>query len=73
VTELRVGDRVSWATPQGRIRGRIVDRCTHPFEFAGRSISASALKPVFIVQSDASQVKAAHRAPALRKLTRPVH
>jgi Hypervirulence associated proteins TUDOR domain len=66
--ELSVGDRVSWATSQGRTRGKIVERKVKDFEFADQKFTASSTEPAFIVQSEKTDAKAAHKASALRKL-----
>jgi hypothetical protein len=62
------GDRVSWNTPQGRTQGRIVERRTSDFEFAGQHFTASGDDPAFIVESDKSGDRAAHKGSALRRL-----
>ncbi|WP_314501860.1 DUF2945 domain-containing protein [uncultured Microbacterium sp.] len=66
--ELGKGDRVSWNTSQGRTQGEIVERKTKDFEFAGQHFTASADEPAFIVQSDKSGDRAAHKGSALRRL-----
>ena len=65
---LRKGDRVSWNTSQGRTQGRIVERRTSDFEFAGQHFTASSDQPAFIVESEKSGDRAAHKGSALRKL-----
>ena len=65
---LTVGDRVSWNTSQGRTRGKIVERRTADFTFAGQTFRASSERPKFIVKSEKSGEKAAHGSSALRKL-----
>ena len=62
------GDHVSWNTPQGRTRGHVVERKTKDFEFAGQHFTASSDEPAFIVESEKTGAKAAHKATALRKL-----
>ena len=68
MTDLSVGDRVSWNTSQGRTRGKILERKESDFQFAGQKFTASANEPAFMVQSEKSGAKAAHKASALRKL-----
>ena len=63
------GDRVSWNTSQGRTRGVVVERKTRDFEFADQHFTASADEPAFIVESDKSGDRAAHKGSALRKLS----
>jgi len=68
MSELRAGDRVSWNTSQGRTRGRVVERKTRDFEFAGQHFTATSDDPAFIVESEKTGAKAAHKGSALRKL-----
>ena len=66
--DLSVGDRVSWDTSQGRTHGRILERKVKDFEFANQKFTASSVEPAFIVQSEKTDAKAAHKGSALRKL-----
>ena len=68
MSEFSTGDRVSWNTSQGRTRGHVVERKTRDFEFAGQHFTASSDEPAFIVESEKTGAKAAHKATALRKL-----
>ncbi|MGV3714137.1 DUF2945 domain-containing protein [Pseudolysinimonas sp.] len=68
MSDLRVGDRVSWNTSQSRTRGKIVERKTSDFEFAGQHFTASKDEPAFLVESERSGDRAAHKGSALRKL-----
>jgi len=68
MSELSTGDRVSWNTSQGRTRGRVVEKKTSDFEFAGQHFTASSDEPAFVVESEKTGAKAAHKATALRKL-----
>ena len=68
MADLKVGDRVSWNTSQGRTRGKIVERKTADFEFAGQHFTASTDSPAFLVESEKSGDRAAHKGSALRKL-----
>jgi hypothetical protein len=68
MADLSPGDRVSWNTSQGRTRGTVVERKTKDFQFAGQHFTASADDPAYIVESEKSGDRAAHKARALRKL-----
>ena len=68
MSDLSVGDSVSWDTSQGRTRGRILERKVKDFEFANQKFTASSVEPAFIVQSEKTDAKAAHKWSALRKL-----
>ncbi len=67
-SKVQVGDRVSWNTSQGRTRGKVVERKTRDFTFAGQSFTASESRPKFVVESEKTGARAAHGASALRKL-----
>lgn len=66
--ELSTGDRVSWATSQGRTRGKIVEERTRDFQFEGQKFTASADEPAYIVESEKTGARAAHKGSALRRL-----
>jgi hypothetical protein len=66
--DLSKGDRVSWNTSQGRTHGKVVERKTRDFEFADQHFTASTDEPAYIVESDKSGERAAHKGSALRKL-----
>jgi len=68
VSSISAGDRVSWATSQGRTRGTVVDRREKDFEFAGQHFTATPDEPALIVESEKTGAKAAHKPGALRKL-----
>ncbi len=67
--ELSKGDRVSWNTSQGRTRGTVEERKTKAFRFAGQDFTASDDDPAYIVKSEKSGDRAAHKGSALRKLS----
>lgn len=68
MAEFSKDDRVSWSTSQGRTRGRVVERKIADFEFDGQHFTASKENPAFIVQSEKTGARAAHKATALRRL-----
>ena len=68
MSSLSIGDRVSWNTSQGRTRGRIVEKKEKDFEFAEQHFTASADEPAFIVESEKTEARAAHKGSALRQL-----
>lgn len=67
-SELSEGDRVSWNTPQGRTRGVVVEIRRRDFEFAGQHFTASQDEPAYLVESEKTGARAAHRRSALRVL-----
>jgi hypothetical protein len=64
------GDRVGWETPQGRTTGRVVEklaidkRVGNPGQ-KGTKVSASEDDPRYVVESDKTGKRAAHRPEAL--------
>ncbi|MFS0853160.1 DUF2945 domain-containing protein [Microbacterium sp. 179-I 3D4 NHS] len=66
--DLSKGDRVSWSTSQGRTHGTVEEKRTEDFQFAGQKFTASEDEPAYIVKSEKSGDKAAHKGSALRKL-----
>ncbi|AMM19943.1 hypothetical protein AX769_06940 [Frondihabitans sp. PAMC 28766] len=64
---LSKGDKVTWKTSQGDTNGHVVERRLDPFEFDGQKFNASHDEPYFIVQSDKTDAKAAHKESALTK------
>lgn len=65
---MKVGDKVSWDTPQGRTHGHVVEKKTKDFQLAKQSFTASDDEPKFVVESDKTGARAAHDPSALRRL-----
>lgn len=63
-----VGDRVSWSTEQGRTQGTIEEVKTKDFQLAKQKFTASEDDPAYVVKSEKTGSKAAHKGSALRKL-----
>ena len=59
------GDRVSWNTPQGQTTGTTVEKRTAQFELAGQTFKASKDEPFWIVESEKSGSRAAHKESSL--------
>lgn len=64
---LQKGDRVAWNTPQGETTGKIVERRTTDFQFEGQQFRASEDDPAFVVESDKTGARAAHKSGGLTK------
>ena len=62
---IRVGTHVTWNTSQGETHGRVVERREADFTFDGQQFRASADDPVFIVESDKTGARAAHKESSL--------
>ncbi|HYP46335.1 MAG TPA: DUF2945 domain-containing protein [Propionibacteriaceae bacterium] len=65
---MKVGDKVSWKTPQGKTEGKIVERKTKDFQLEKQHFKASEDEPKFIVESAKTGAQAAHAESALEKL-----
>ena len=59
------GDTVSWNTPQGTTEGTAKEKRTSEFEFEGQKFKASDDEPYWIVESDKTGSKAAHKESTL--------
>jgi plastocyanin len=66
-TTLKVGDHVRWTTSQGETHGKVVERKTGDFHIDQQQFRASADEPMFVVVSDPTGARAAHKATALRR------
>lgn len=65
---MEIGDRVSWGTEQGGTQGTIEERRTRDFHFAKQKFTASEDEPAYIVKSEKTGSRAAHKGASLRKL-----
>jgi hypothetical protein len=70
--KLKRGDKVSWETPQGRTKGKVVKKLTSDARVGnkgqkGTKVSASKDDPRYVVESEKSGKRAAHRPGSLRK------
>jgi Hypervirulence associated proteins TUDOR domain len=66
-THLRKGQRVSWNTPQGRTQGTVERRVTETTTIKGHTVKASADNPEYVVRSERSGARAAHKPASLRR------
>ena len=69
--KFRKGDKVTWSTPQGETHGRVVKKLTSDARIAndgrkGTKVSASEADPRYLVESDKTGKRAAHRPDALK-------
>lgn len=65
--QLKNGDAVEWDHSQGTTRGRVVKKLTRPCDIKGRHVAASPENPEYLVRSDKTGAKAAHKPEELRK------
>ncbi len=65
---MKIGDKVSCGTSQGKAEGKIVEKKTKDFQFDKQHFKASEDEPKFIVESAKTGAKAAHAESALKKI-----
>lgn len=65
--KLRKGDKVSWNTSQGETVGSVVKKQTAPTKIKGHEVKASKSDPQYIVESEKSGKRAAHKPEQLRR------
>ncbi len=66
--KLKTGDKVEWETPQGKTVGTVKKKLTKPTEIKGHHVAASEENPEFLVESEKSGKKAAHKPESLKKV-----
>ncbi|GAC70249.1 DUF2945 domain-containing protein [Gordonia soli] len=60
-------DTVQWNTSQGTTEGTAVEKRTSDFTFEGQQFRASSDDPYWIVESDKTGSRAAHKESSLTK------
>ena len=65
---LKSGDRVAWTSSGGKSTGKVVKKQTSPTSIKGHKVAASKEDPQYIVESEKSGARAAHKPEALKKL-----
>lgn len=61
------GDSVSWKTSQGPTHGTVKQKRVNDFEFEGQNFRPTDDDPYYIVESDKTGSKAAHKESALTR------
>jgi hypothetical protein len=64
---LKTGARVEWNTSQGKTQGKVVKKQTSETHVKSHKVAASKDNPEYIVESDESGKKAAHKPGELKK------
>jgi hypothetical protein len=64
---LNKGDKVAWRSSQGTVTGKVVGKTTKATKIKTHRVAASKSNPQYIVKSDKTGAKAAHKASALKK------
>lgn len=65
--ELKKGDKVEWDTSQGKTHGTVEKKQTTRTRIKGHTVAASDDDPQYVVKSDKSGKKAAHKPDELKK------
>jgi hypothetical protein len=65
--ELKKGDKVSWNTSQGETHGAVEKKQTRRTHIKGHTVAATPDEPQYIVRSDKSGKKAAHKPEELKR------
>jgi hypothetical protein len=65
--DLHAGDHVKWNTSQGETEGEVIKKLTRPMKIKTHAVKASKSDPEYLVRSDKSGEKAAHKPGALKK------
>ncbi len=63
----KAGEAVEWDSSGGHSKGKIVKKLTSPTKIKTHKVTASKDDPQYLVESDKSGAKAAHKPEALKK------
>ncbi|WP_259148647.1 DUF2945 domain-containing protein [Rhizobium sp. BIGb0125] len=69
VKSLSKGDKVAWNTSQGETKGKVVRKQTSATKIKDYPVKATPDDPQYIVESEKSGKRAAHKPDQLRKLS----
>jgi Hypervirulence associated proteins TUDOR domain len=61
------GDKVVWESSGGHSVGKVVQKLTSPTKIKGHKVAASKDNPEYLVESDKSGGRAAHKPASLKK------
>jgi len=64
---IKPGDRVEWSSSQGKVVGRVKKKLVAPIKIKTHHVAASPDNPQYLVESEATGAKAAHKPAALKK------
>ena len=66
-SKLKPGDRVSWNTSQGEARDKVIKNLASPTRIKGHPAKASKDNPEYLVESDKTHKRNAHKPGALKR------
>ena len=67
MADVKTGDTVTWKSPGGEAKGKVEKKVTSDTTIKGHKVKASSDDPQFIVRSEKSGGRAAHKPSALKK------
>lgn len=67
MADVKAGDTVKWNSHGGEAKGKVEKKVTSETKIKGHTVKASKDDPQFIVKSEKSGGKAAHKPGALKK------
>ena len=66
--DLKVGDKVSWNSTQGKVTGSVKKKLTTPMDIKTHHVAASPDNPQLLVESSSPGKVAAHKPAALKRV-----
>ncbi|HTF96412.1 MAG TPA: DUF2945 domain-containing protein [Cellvibrio sp.] len=66
--KLSKGDQVEWNTPQGRTKGKVIEKVTKPTDINNYTAKASKTHPEYKVETAKSHKVAIHKPGSLKKI-----
>jgi len=67
---LKKGDHVEWETSQGKTTGKVEKKLTDSTQIKGHKVKATKNDPEYLVETDESHKKAAHKPETLHKISK---
>lgn len=68
VEQFKKGDKVEWNSFGNTVEGTVEKKLTEPTDMKGHHFAASKDNPEYLVQSDKTGKKAAHKPESLKKV-----
>ncbi len=68
VEQFKKGDKVEWNSSGNTVEGTVEKKLTEPTDIKGHHVAASKDNPEYLVQSDKTGKKAAHKPESLNKV-----
>ena len=67
MAKFKKGDKVEWNSSQGKVKGTVEKRLTSETKIKTHKVAASPDNPEYLVKSDKTGAKAAHKPESLKK------